>query len=1077
MSTSIRLDEVRRALEARDPALIDLVVELAGSSDPEPETPIREGAPTFAKFLAETRSQDFRRKPRPEQGIERQAKLKALESPDAEVPLPDRLRLHEVLAALWKDDGPFARQCLLDIIARIPARYGPWKALKRIFKEAQAKGDDEMFAALAARFDSAYAEHQTEVGKLTLAYLRRRAWRHLRRTAERLPAAYADLAADVLARYDDGTQWAKTWVANHILLHGGKGYGRGEFGYTGAMSTGNFTKFRAYPELWKRTPRPLFGLLERSRNERARRFASMALKEDFRASLREVEPGWVARLVAVRSQSVDQFVVWVLSNVPRFEQAAFRALGLHEAVLRLFDSPSDEARTYAAGYARTHSRDLPVSRLIELADNDNDDVRRLAADLLGDLDPRKDVGLDAWGRLLETENGSKLAADAIRKNFGPKELTPEWFRTHLFTPHDDAFRFLSGLLAQVHPAEKLGPDFFRGLIEAAPEDVDEDAWGHVAPFALKQLERFDLNALPSAFLRRLVLDSRTRDTVASWIDSGRLKPSSIGIDFLKAMASSADFEAHPAVVEARRLGPKWAKSLAYDERFADRVLAILGDVRKVLPADLGFEWLLSLASRSEPRYHDFAVGVLTKGFVPADFAPGDPATASASTSGPIDLGGASFLFTGKMATMKRNDAEAQVKASAGSVASGVSAKLHYLVIGDEGSPLFGHGKKGDKQTKAESLNASGANIKIISETAFLKMLAGGVKEVSADASLAGSERLWDMATAPGPADAPRARFAIEYLLKHHPEIGPARTEKPVDPGAEVPSEFFDFRRIEPLFQETRKPLRDFALTLARWEFARWSPPPESLVKLAESPHLDVRRFVAEALLADDLPENRRFRIDPETLSPSAVYSFCESADASTRDLGMQLIGRSPRLREPEELFRLTDSPDRQMRAFVVRALWSLYRDRGITEGWKPSLPPAPTVGAGARKAAAVAAETRGTGPPARPENPPAEPRSMWGLLRRSLFELPPPRPEKGEAVEAQGRLKPLPARMAKLAMIEVTRDLAIEDQAFARGVLPLLEEFLPSRGISEKSACLVAISRIRQAWPSLLRPIGEGVAS
>ena len=111
----------------------------------------------------------------------------------------------------------------------------------------------------------------------------------------------------------------------------------------------------------------------------------------------------MARLVGVGSKAVDEFVVWILTNVPRFEQAAFRTLGLHEAVLRLFDSPSAEARAYAAEYARTHARDLPVDELVRLADNDHAAVRKLAADLLQARDPRKEVGLEAWGRLLEIE--------------------------------------------------------------------------------------------------------------------------------------------------------------------------------------------------------------------------------------------------------------------------------------------------------------------------------------------------------------------------------------------------------------------------------------------------------------------------------------------------------------------------------------------------------------------------------------------------------------------------------------------------------------------------------------------------
>ena len=40
--------------------------------------------------------------------------------------------------------------------------------------------------------------------------------------------------------------------------------------------------------------------------------------------------------------------------------------------------------------------------LIRLANNDHDKVRAMVRDLLRDRDPRKDVGLEAWGRLLGT---------------------------------------------------------------------------------------------------------------------------------------------------------------------------------------------------------------------------------------------------------------------------------------------------------------------------------------------------------------------------------------------------------------------------------------------------------------------------------------------------------------------------------------------------------------------------------------------------------------------------------------------------------------------------------------------------
>lgn len=1074
MSTHLRMDDVRLSWQARDPELSELVFQLAIQEDDDTsEPPPREGSLTFARLLAEMQSREFRRKPHDEQAIIRVERFRALEAPDAEVPPPERLRLHEVILALWENNGPYARATLLRIIAKVPFTYGPWKAFKTIFKEAEARDDTEVFGALAARIDGETFGLSDGAGSRTIAYLSRRAWRYLRRVGRERPACYADVASDVLARYHDGTNWRNTWVANHIFFHGTGEYDRSHFRFKRHPSGLND---RAFPDLWKRSPRPLFGLLERAESDRVREFAADCLKADFRASIREVEPGWVARLVDTRSQPVDEFVVWVLNNVPRFEQAAFRSLGLHEAVLRLFHSPYDAARAYAADYARTHARDLPVEVLVELADNSHDAVRRLAADLLQGRDARKDVGLEAWGKLLESRYGHELAAATLRKSFGAKELTPDWFRERLFTRNFEAFKFISTFLLQTHPANTLGTDYFLGIIEAG-DRREEGRTGRYSPFAMEQLAKFDLGAVDQAALRRLVLRGKTRETTTSWVEEGRLKAQLLGLDFLRSLAYHPDWDADAWVADLKRTGPEWARSLEFSEELSERVLGWLRDVRRFTPAELGFEWLLRLAARSEPRYHDFAVDTMIKGFSPADFAPKGEAPEAAPVAGPttVDLGGSSFLFTGKLATMQRKEAEDKVRAAGGAVASSVTPKLHYLVIGDEGSSLYGHGKKGSKQVKGEELNAAGANIKIISETAFLRMLTGQVSQATEGDANAGATRLWEMASAPGASEAPLARFAIRYIRRHHPDIALAETDRPVDPGAEIPAEFLTLERVKPLFFESRKPLRDLALLLARWEFARWAPSTDDLVALAENPYADVRKFVADALLADDAPEHRRYRIDPEALGPAAVFRLCESADESTRALGIRIIERSAKFQLPEELFRLTESPDRRVRGFVVRTLWSLYRDRGITDGWKPYVPPTTTVGAAAKKAAVVQAESRGTGPPARPENLPAATRELWSFLRRTLFEIPPPRPEKAkDGDDASDRLKPLPARKAKLALLETMRDLALEDQDFARGVLPLMDEFMVSRGPSERAACLVSATRIRHTHPGLRVGAGEG---
>lgn len=92
--------------------------------------------------------------------------------------------------------------------------------------------------------------------------------------------------------------------------------------------------------------------------------------------------------------------------------------------------------------------------------------------------------------------------------------------------------------------------------------------------------------------------------------------------------------------------------------------------------------------------------------------------ASAAIKSPKGL---SFMFTGKLASMTRDEAKKRVTAIGGTNAGSVSKTLNVLVIGDDGSPLYGDGAKGDKQRKAEQLNAAGSKIQIISESAFLTL--------------------------------------------------------------------------------------------------------------------------------------------------------------------------------------------------------------------------------------------------------------------------------------------------------------------------------------------------------------------
>lgn len=1056
----LTLSDIEKAWALKDPALVDYIVELASQSDPTPDTPIRAEALTFQKFLATMFSPSFLAKKPEEQHTWRVEQLRLLEAPDAEMPLSERLKLHTIILLLWSDKSFYARHVLLEVIAKVPLVYGPWRALKHIFKAAEAENDYPLLAAIATRCDMT---EKPEFSVATLLYMRRRAWRYLRKLGQTLPAVYPEAATHFLAAYTDETNWQQTWVAKHIFYHETHTYGSASFGYI-APKTSLLDK-RAFKETWQRSPEPLLRLLGMARSEHVRNYACSALKTDFKVMLRDVDAQWLIDLanLPVQSAAIDNFIVWLLQNSPKLEQQQFRKLGLHAVVIDLLESQDTEALNYAIQYVKAHARDLPVSELLRLALKPNPELAKLIRQLISERDPRNDIGLDAWGQLLTLDNYYDFAEQALRKHFGRKELTPEWFQ-QLLLGSSAGFKFAKQYLLELHPPKTLGSAYFQGILERL--DTNDYAHYEIADFALTQLAQLDLKELSPAFIQTALFNPFLTWKFREWLQNDTLKTRQLPLDFYQALAYEPDWYAHLFIQNLRQSSLPWTKYLSFDASLAEQVRGWLSDVRRFSPADMGFEWLMKLVNREEASYHDFAVKLMIKAFTPADFAPKQATTpvpsAPVASDKTIDLAKKTFLFTGKLSTMTRGEAEAKVTAANGKNSGSVNAKLDYLVIGDEGSPLYGNGRKGSKQVSAEKLIADGAGIKIISETAFLQMLAGEQREFSADSLLEGCKTLWSMAV--DKPDTPISKFAIQYLRYHHPELCLKLTDRPVDPGAEIPDSFATFAQFKPLFNSANTPLRNMALDYANYEFARWSPSVADLLALTESKYGDVREFVSKALTEDASQENRRYRLDASQLPASDVYSFCEARSPHTRQLGMQLIQQHEKFQLPEALFQLTESPDRELRGFVVRILWSLYRRYSTTAHWKPSLPVMANLSSVDKAKREAALTQLGTGLPKHPEQLPADKEALQQLLRRWLYEIPPGRMS---TEKLSTRLKPLSASKAKKALIETFRDVALDDAEFAQLVLPLFKHFTRSNGAMEQSACLVAVTRLQTAHPAL----------
>jgi hypothetical protein len=237
------------------------------------------------------------------------------------------------------------------------------------------------------------------------------------------------------------------------------------------------------------------------------------------------------------------------------------------------------------------------------------------------------------------------------------------------------------------------------------------------------------------------------------------------------------------------------------------------------------------------------------------------------------------------------------------------------------------------------------------------------------------------------------------------------------------------------------------VALAARELLRWGDR-TLLYRMADSAHRETRVAAAEMLLELGAADAEARELPPvDWLTPAEVFQLAESAHKATREVAVVLIRRHyERLGNAERLGWLMESPDREVRLFAVRLLWERHRPLPAPPHWKPKKgTPTPSEG----RFDSVAA--------------------LRQFLRAVLFGLPPGRMERRELKELPERA--LPSSIAKRRLVEVVRDLALEEAAFAEVVLPVLEEFITSQAKGEWQACVQALAAIRRAHaalPSLL---------
>ena len=589
----LTLEDIERAIAARDPSLGVSIERYLDQDDPEPGAPELEAArfddddepidfdvPAGAYTLRRLRSAVSADQLAQKSATDRKlARVDAFAAAEASRFAPPRLRVGKLLVGLYERGEPADRAALLHVFAHAKLAWGSWQAAKSIYKLAEQRHDAALFGVLAYRFDAMASTEFADVALGTLVYLRRRAWRYLRLLGRVLPDAYTTFAVEVLRHYPAGYD-GESWVAAHVFDHGNIAAR-----HAWTFEHDDFDA-RAYPDAWKASPAPLLHLLEVAHNETACDFAIQVLRIDHALALRAVEPAWLARIGRRPIAKLHAFVVRLLQDGPELHQSKLRALGLHDVVVEFLRSASKEARAYALDYCASHAPDIAIGELVELLDVDDPAVQKFAAARLEAMTPEQ-LGV-ATRCQLHGVASVPWAASRLAQGFAPGDISAALFV-------DTAARGQAAFAALVKLFDDKRVPVPAAYFVALLDDerfADDDDLRAVVDAAWRELGKRTASEIGIAWIQRSLERRDRTDRFAKWLADGMLAGDDLDVD--------------------------WLKALVRKPRLRAIALAALADRKLVAPSRVGLVWVLDLARSQDDDLVAFARRMLLDGFEPDD---------------------------------------------------------------------------------------------------------------------------------------------------------------------------------------------------------------------------------------------------------------------------------------------------------------------------------------------------------------------------------------------------------------------------------------------------------------------------
>jgi hypothetical protein len=413
----------------------------------------------------------------------------------------DQLRaLHDcdklgAFAAPWYNDRrPAARRLLLDYLGR-PLNAPRHEALvKRLFKLAEAAGDDEVMGRFLVLFDRSIrrvrkkshrwdraTRKSYEVDRVTVpsggtmprwdrafedlderkrqryekmrlfspttrAYLRRRAWRYFRKLGRQHPERYFAAVRAILPRYTDndfadGLALIDNWGLVHILYHFSPALLSNPSGWTlvEGHSLAELEPAPIYAPLWKAGAPPLLDLLNTARSRPVRLWAVAMLKREFPKVL--------------PSLPLEQLVAWL--SHPSSEMVALAAdllktgpglgsVGV-ERLLQLLANASPETLDMLCELVGAHLKpeQVTVAQAVELARQRPQSLAALGFALLRGKKYTTKADCEALLRVADTEADRlrvemvRWSCDVLSASPHAAQFDPRWVLEYLDNRFDE----------------------------------------------------------------------------------------------------------------------------------------------------------------------------------------------------------------------------------------------------------------------------------------------------------------------------------------------------------------------------------------------------------------------------------------------------------------------------------------------------------------------------------------------------------------------------------------------------------------------------------------------------------------